>query len=134
MEVYGFTPNNVFSLLSVSAVNPVVNGSIDNNSNNHYDYNLNSFPAGFDFINNPDVVPYNNSYIPIFASAASINKNFPNWLSPTNTMYDLRGFYLSNCGLNVTGSINGYCQVFTWPTNYLGTISTITNKPVAFTT
>jgi hypothetical protein len=86
------------------------------------------------FINDASQVPYNNTFIPTFASQATINKNFPNWLSPTNTLYDLRGFYLSNCGLNTTGSFNGYCQVFTWPTNVLGTISTITKKPVAYTT
>ncbi len=119
MEVYGFTPNYVFSLLSVIAVNPVVNGSIDNNSNNHYDYALNTFPAGQDFINDPNIIPFNNPYIPVLASAATINKDFPNWLSPTNTMYDLRGFYLTNCGVGVKNSINGYCQSIEWPSTSL---------------
>ena len=131
--MYGFTPNNVFSLLSVPAVNPVVNGVIDVNDNNYYEYSLNSF-NGSSFINDPTIKPYNNPFIPVFASSAAINKNFPNWLSPTNTMYDLRGFYLSDCGVNTTGSINGYCQVITWPSNFLPTVSTITKRQVAFTT
>lgn len=136
MEVFGFPSNIVFSLLSVSAVSPVdSNGNTNINYNTPYTYVDPNLTPGT-FINNPNAAPYGNPAIPIFASAAAINTNFPNWLSDTNNFLDLRGFYLSNCGLNTPNSVNGYCQKFNWPQApaFLTTQSTITKQQIAFTT
>lgn len=134
MECFGFPSNTVFNLLSINAVSPVISGSININYNTPYTYidpNLNG-----SFINNANTLPYNNPAIPTFASAATFDTSFPNWLSDINNSLDVRGFYLTNCGLNTPNSVNGYCQKFNWPQApaYLTTTSSITKQQIAFTT
>jgi sodium/potassium-transporting ATPase subunit alpha len=133
MEVFGFPSNIVFNLLSIGAVSPVINGSININYNTPYTYIDPNLNGGF--INNA-AIPYNNPNIPTFATAATIDTNFPNWLSDINNSLDLRGFYLTNCGLGSPNSVNGYCQKFTWPQApaFLTTTSSITKQQIAFTT
>jgi sodium/potassium-transporting ATPase subunit alpha len=123
MEVFGFNSNIIFNLLSIQTINPVTNqtnNSVDNTINNWYQYDVTA--PGFGSPN-----------IPILASSATFSKNFPDWISTLNNKMDLRGFYQKNCGGD-KGNINGYCPIFTWPTDYLHTVSTITKKEVAFTT
>lgn len=135
MEVFGFPAKVIFSLLSVPCVNPVSNTTtnpINTNINTWYDFIQPNFgnvattlPTGQQ--------PYNNPYIPTFASSATLNTNFPDWISTINNQLDLRGFYLTNCG-NALGSVNGYCQRFEWPTIVHDLKSTVTKHSVAFTT
>ena len=57
--------------------------------------------------------------------------NYPNWLSTTNDVVDLRQVFLT---CNSDGS---WSQAVQWPANgtcYWDTISTISNAPVCFTT
>jgi hypothetical protein len=96
MEVYGFKSNTVFGLLSVKTVYPIAGTK----SNDWYDYN--QFQA---------TPPFNNPFIPPLASNATYGTDFPDWISPLNNKYDLRGFYLYNCG-TALGNIGGYCQKF----------------------
>jgi sodium/potassium-transporting ATPase subunit alpha len=132
MEVYGFPSNIVFSLLSVSAANPAdpTTNVVNINYNTWYQY---VSPAGNGAIVTNSPAPYGNPYIPLQAANAAFNTNFPNWLATVNNALDLRGYYLTNCGA-VPNSVNGYCQTFNWPTNYLSTVSSITKQPIAFTT
>lgn len=110
-----------------------MNGSINSNYNTPYTYIDPNLNGSF---NNNAAVPYNNPAIPTFASAATFDTNFPNWLSDINNSVDLRGFYLTNCGLSTPNSVNGYCQKFNWPQApaFLTTTSTITKQQIAFTT
>ena len=114
-------------------MNPVTNlatGTIDNNFNTWYEFiqpTLGPFPSTV------ATLPFNNPYIPTLAVNATITKDFPNWLADVNNEMDVRGFYLTNCG-NVSYSLNGYCQLYTWPTNYLTHNSSLTGRMVSFTT
>jgi sodium/potassium-transporting ATPase subunit alpha len=124
MEVFGFNSNIIFNLLSIQTINPVTNqtnNSVDNTLNKWYQYDATA-PA------------FGSPNIPLLASAASFSKNFPDWISTINNNMDLRGFYQKNCGLTAPGNNGGYCPIFTWPTDYLHTVSTITKHEVAFTT
>jgi len=67
------------------------------------------------------------------------NTQFPDWISPVTNEFDLRGFYLianPGNGYNATPCAGDYCQTFNWPADdtILGTVSTITNLPVQYTT
>lgn len=146
MTLYGFNSSIIFNLLSVPAVTPgtysfapnsdgvmVATWTPDKNINNWYAYSsvqtqpvansqINSATAMFGSINIPQV-------------CQSVNKDFPDWLSTTNTNLDLRGFYQSCCDITST-SPAGYCPRFTWPNQdqVLGDISPVSGNPIAFTT
>lgn len=130
MAVYGFDYSLIFFLLSVNAVNPIVNGAVDTNFNGPYTYD-------------PNAVNFGNTNIPANSqdlSSDNFNTNFPDWISTLNNKLDLRGWYLvANDGKQKTLcsiSPGTYCQAFNWPgpDSVLSTVSTITNMPVAYTT
>jgi len=132
MEIHGFTPSTVFFLLSNKAVVPINpnTNQTDINFNGEYTYVQPAFGP------NPITTtsqPFGNPYIPTFAANATFSKSFPNWLADVNNKLDLRGFYLTNCG-NVANSINGYCQIFDWPTSFLTKVSPISGSKIAFST
>lgn len=110
MAVYGFDYSKIFFLLSVKAVNPVVNGAVDLSYNTAYTYNANA-PL------------YGNPVIPTLSSALNdnnYNTNFPDWISNLNTDLDVRGFYLVAANATGVTKLNcepsgQYCQVFDWP-------------------
>jgi sodium/potassium-transporting ATPase subunit alpha len=127
MQLYGFPSNIIFSLLSVPAINPVNNvtdNSANTNINTPYTYN--------------ETAPsFGSPNIPLLAASATMNTNFPDWISTLNNQMDLRGFYQSkSCGSGFTMNQYGYCPVFTWPTSdqVLHTKSTITNLEIVYTT
>lgn len=101
--MYGFPSNVIFSLLSVPAVNPVnSDGFVNTNINVDYTYNA-SAPS------------FGSPNIPLYASKATFNTNFPDWISTLNNKMDLRGFYQSNQASKCNGGpINqyGYCPIF----------------------
>lgn len=134
MELYGFPSAIVFNLLAKNAVNPVDASGINININTPYTYVSPEFILN-PFINDANIMPYNNPYIPNNGTAATLNTNFPNWLTDTNNYLDLRGFYLGKCTtFDQSQCVNMYYQIFTWPTTYLTTISSITKQQIAFTT
>ena len=111
MNLYGFNFNNIFFLLSVPAVVPInTNGSVDTNYNTFYTY----IPT-----TNTHGAPINSN-----CSDATINTNFPSWISDINSAYDLRGAYLK---CEATGSAN-YNNSVSWPgqNETLSTISPVT--------
>ena len=127
MAVYGFDYSLIFFLLSVNAVNPIVNGAVDTNFNGPYTFD----PNANNFGNNN--IPANSQDL----NSANFNTNFPDWISTLNNKLDLRGWYLvANNGQNTTPCQGSYCQAFNWPSedSVLTTVSTITNLQVAYTT
>ena len=73
MEIHGFTPNIVFFLLSNSAVQPVdpTSGVTNANLNEEYEFIQPALgPTPLVVASNP----FNNPYIPTFASDATFNK------------------------------------------------------------
>lgn len=139
MQVYGFDYSYIFFMLSVGAVNPVSpsDTSFTGAGAAPTDLSINSF-----FTYDATASYFGNPYLPLDPSKATINKNFPDWISNTSTKMDLRAFYLTatpagQCPtLSTTGGVGGvnYCQSFKWTTDTISTISTITNYPVAYTT
>ena len=119
MSLFGFSPDMLFELLSVKAVQPGPNRG--NNFDGVYT---------FSYENNVNGLPYNNPFIPTTAGAATFTTGFPDWLSTTTYRLDLRGFYLISCPQNT----NGYCLKFDWPRQFLEINSPITGEPVAYTT
>ena len=127
MAVYGFDYSLIFFLLSVKAVNPIVNGAVDTNFNGPYTFD----PAAVNFGNTN--IPANNADL----NSGNFNTAFPDWISTLNNKLDLRGWYLvANTGQTNTLCKGQYCQAFNWPNpnSVLTTVSTITNMQVAYTT
>jgi len=114
MTLYGFRFPEIFNLVSQKAVFP------DGNEN----YN-----TPYTYVNIP---PTYGSPNPINCSSATIATGFPNWISDVNSAYDLRASYLT-CNSDGT-----YSRLFAndWydGQDTLQTISTVTNRPVEFTT
>jgi hypothetical protein len=80
---------------------------------------------------NPDAADLGNPFLPTNCKGAVMSTHFPNWLKASNSQYDLRHAYLECC---LPPNDECFCPVFNWPSEYLPTISPITNAPVAFTT
>ena len=79
---------------------------------------------GSNFIASPKYIchPFNQNN--------AFSENFPNWLSTINAQIDLRGFYVSCGSLNGQNTFNRIIP----EQDTLGSISSYTNTPVAFTT
>jgi len=112
MEVYGFSPNTLFFLLTndpmlpidptnVNVINPTtINYTFQDPSNANFTYN---FVASDNVVNSNGLGFYNSNTIaaPSLLCGNANNKNnafsgdFPNWLSTINGQIDLRGFYVS---------------------------------------
>ena len=124
MEVYGFSSNIVFGLLSVDSVYPLA--GID--SNGYNTFSTTTFAT--------TGIPFGNTFInPLAATNTTrFGTEFPNWIATTNSKFDLRAFYLSNCGLTNPNNQGGYCMRFNWPTDVLRTTSDISGYPVAYST
>lgn len=121
MTLYGFPYNNIFNLLAVSAVNPInSSGNVDTLFNTPYTYN----PALGATGGNPN--------IPSNCNDATINTNFPSWISDVNSAYDLRGAYLKCSSVNSSVYVNALPNP--WPTDVLNTYSPITGQLVPYTT
>ena len=118
MNVYGFPPSQLLGMLSLNAYNP----RDDINYNTRSPYNPNAFFFGAQM--NPGDSYNCSAYVNL--------ANYPNWLSTTNDVVDLRQVYL-NCN-KATGV---FTQAVSWPSNsscYWDTLSSESNKPVCFTT
>lgn len=59
--------------------------------------------------------------------------DFPNWLSTINGQIDLRAFYVK-CGYDNTSNQNTYIRIVPDMPEVLGTLSSYTGYPVAYTT
>jgi len=128
MTCYGFPVSIYWELLSKSAYTPTYQGAID------YTYNIPiTFVGGQYNPNLPNVGATN-----YFTNACNTpnnlnlqpNTGFPNWLSTTNNMIDLRAVFVNCCESDPTT----YCSQFQWPTDYLDSNSPITGQQAAFTT
>ena len=115
MTLYGIRMPEIFQIVSRDTIVPAGN----ENYNTPYTY-----------INIP---PTYGAPIPPNCNSATISNNFPNWISDVNSAYDLRAAYLT-----CNSSTGNYERVFgnDWydGQNTLQTISTVTNRPVEFTT
>jgi len=119
MGVYGFPAASLIGLANLTAYNPGNSYTWDN----YTPYNPNAFFYGAYL---PPGVSTNN------CAAYQSVPNYPNWLSTTNGIVDLRQVFL-NCNTQ-TGV---FTQAVNWASNsscYWATISSYTNYPVCFTT
>lgn len=121
MNLYGYNFNNIFFLLSVPAVVPGMSSDGTYTPDTTYtgSYVYNGIPPTF------------GAPIPPNCNDATINTDFPSWISDINSSYDLRGAYLK-CNTD-TGL---YYNAVTWPpqSDVLNTVSPISTLPVPYTT
>lgn len=144
--MYGFSPSTLFFLLSNDVMLPIVSssGSIQNNNITYkfadptgIDFHYNFMRTGFPAINSSTGLGYfNTQYVaaPQYVCNGT-NKNnafsgdFPNWLSTINASIDLRAFYVK-CSTDG----KSYIPLVPDMPEVLGTISSYTGTPVAYTT
>lgn len=148
MDIYGFSSSTLFFLLSTDPLLPIqlpATGSVTtpftfqnpNNANFQYYFNDNATFTTNAYNNMTNY--FNCPYLPspqyicnpaITNQGNAFNGNFPNWLSTINGNIDLRAFYVT------CGSVGGqYVYNRVIPSqDTLGTISSYTGYPVAYTT
>jgi hypothetical protein len=153
MEVYGFSPSTLFGLLGGNVMLPInpYGGQDPGSTGPIYSFQSSTstnFQYTFDDndINKAGPVTLLTTYfgttnigLPQYVCGNPINKNngfsqnFPNWLATINAEIDLRGFYVT-CQQN-SSAVGGWQYKRIIPTQItLGTLSSDTGTPVAYTT